>query len=118
MKMKKLNPDDLSGSWLVPLHIEYCDDALYSELMELDINTPVGQDEIIERAIVPEFLACRPPGKKSFMRVLDELPDYPEADVRNALWSAGPLTEKLQDYRAFFERVRIRCETLAMSTKA
>lgn len=112
MNMKKINPDDLLASWLVPLHIEYQDDAFYSQLMELDINDPSDQDEIIERAIVPDYRASNSISKKSFMRVLDELPDYPESGVRHALWSAGPLTERLQDYMSFFDKVRRRCEGL------
>lgn len=110
--MKKNNVDRLAFSWLPWLHIEYHNDEFYSELMALDINKPSDQETIIELAILPNFTACDAITGKALLELLDHLPDYPEADVREVLSSAGPLTEKLQDYRAFFEKVRARCEAL------
>ncbi len=112
------NTERLSLSWIPWLHIDYHSDDFYKGLMQFDINKPCDQDIIIERAIVPNFLACDAVTKKSLLEILVRLPEEPETDVMEVLRNAGPLTEKLQDYRAFFEKVRIRCETLAMSTKA
>jgi len=108
----KIVPDDLM-SWLKCMHIEYLDDRLYSELMQLDLNDPRQLAELIERTFLPEFVACNATSKKSLLAVLEELPSFPEASVRAMLWSAGPLAESLKDYRSFFEVVRTRCAELS-----
>jgi hypothetical protein len=110
--MKKTDPDRLLAAWLPCLDIEYLSDELYAELFVLDINDPLDQERIIERSFIPEFLDSNAVTRNTLMDVLDEVPDYPEAKVRELLKITSPLAEKLNDYKAFFERVKRRCKDL------
>lgn len=110
--MIKKNPNRLQAAWLPCLHTEYLSDELYGELLALDINNPKDQDTIIEQSFVPEFLQSNAVTRKTLMEVLNEIPSYPEAKVRELLNITSPLADQLQDYRAFFEKVRVRCEAL------
>lgn len=110
--MKRIDPDRLLAAWLPCLDTEYLSEELYAELFALDINNPVDQETVIERSFVPEFVGSNPITKKTLMDVLDEVPHYPEAKVRELLMITSPLAAKLQDYRSFFEKVRRRCEAL------
>jgi hypothetical protein len=96
-------------SWLKYLDIEYLSDELSWDLALLDVNSPSDQERIIALAIVPEYTALNEISKKSMMKILDEVASYPEADVKGLLARVGmPFRDELLDYRAFFEKVRIR----------
>lgn len=110
--MIQKDPNRLLAAWLPCLHTEYLSDELYGDLLALDINSPKDQDTLIERSFVPEFVQSNAVTRKTLMEVLDEVPHYPEAKVRELLNITSPLAGQLQDYRAFFEKVRARCEAL------
>ncbi len=99
-------------SWLKYLHTEYLSHEQYVDLATFDINDPADQEALIKRFIFPDFGDCNAVSHQSMMQTLIELPNFPESKVREMLWSAGPLTEKLHDYRAFFDEVRAKCEAL------
>jgi hypothetical protein len=104
----KIIPEDL-GSWLKYIHVEYLSDEDYANLLRLDINDSGQQDALIARAFTEEFSALNEVSKRSLIEVLDELPTFPQENVREMLWSAGPLAESLQDYLSFFRKVRAEC---------
>lgn len=100
-------------SWLQCLDIEYIGDIRGEELSQFDINDPLDQDEIIDRAVLPEFLLCNDISKKSMVQTLKEVSQYPESEVRKLLLRINmPFKEPLHDYISFFEKVRRRCEGL------
>jgi hypothetical protein len=100
-------------SWLKHLDIEYISNEFAHELAVFDINNRSDQDIIIELAIVPGFTSCNDISKKSMLTTLEELPDYPECEVRRLLASVGmPFNESLNDYKTFFEKVKRRCAEL------
>ena len=69
-------------SWLKYLDIEYLDDACCEALSSLDINSPSDQMEIIRLAMQSEIAELNEISRASMEKVLDEVENYPESEVR------------------------------------
>lgn len=75
--------------------------------MGLDINNVLHQELIIKTAMERDVLAASSGYRDSMRRVLDEVPLFPEAEVRSLIGETEmPFDKPLDDYRQFFARVR------------
>lgn len=112
--MFKPIPDDLSSllKWFDVNYIECIDEKLVDEIAAFDINNPTDQDILIEKFLLPEFVSSNDITKQSMMKTLNEVPNFREADVRKVLARTLLFKEPLHDYRAFFDKIRTKCEAL------
>lgn len=93
-------------SWLKYLDVEYLDDSHCEALSSLDINKPSDQTEIIRLAMQDEVAGLNEISRASMRKILDEVEEYPESEVRLVIERVGmPFQDSLQDYKAFFRRV-------------
>ncbi|MFQ6311612.1 hypothetical protein [Lysobacter capsici] len=59
-------------SWLKYFDAEYIEEETFDRLKSLDVNSSVDQIEIIEIAVIPEFIQMNDISKESMKKILRE----------------------------------------------
>ncbi|MCS0630320.1 hypothetical protein NX786_13335 [Telluria mixta] len=104
--MRKDSEDFMS--WLKYLDIEYLNETTCNAVSDLDINDPTDWSSIIELTMREDVTSFSSAARASMIKVLDDLADYPELEVRKLIDErvAMPFDTPLRDYLPFFEHVR------------
>ncbi|UTY57191.1 hypothetical protein [Massilia sp. erpn] len=69
-------------SWLKYIDENFLSEERYQVLSSLDINDPVEQEQIILITMQEEIRGLNKISRISMLRILDEVQDYQEAEVR------------------------------------
>lgn len=96
-----------SHGFLNYLDVNCLGDESCNPICDLDVNDPDDQIYIIKVLMGSGFLSASDGIEEYMTQVLDELPIYPESEVRAVIaYFEMPFEQPLDNYNAFFNRVR------------